>query len=319
MRFIKHFCVTMARLIADIMSSLYLFCVHKRNPGRDIYYCVCNMGEVAIAMSYIPAEKPILFILRKDKVELANLYDAGDIHFKFIGKFVFWFLSKQTSYSFFSNCESTSHSRLSELEGDKIVNLELYSGNFVLPRLGMNVYQIYRKTFSMANGRNGYSPTFNCKLPQSLASLCEKKCIVINPYANTVKCDISVFWSSFVKLAHLNGYTAICLVHGNQSGIAGCNNIECTLGEIGSFLKYTGSVLVALRSGFVDVMIHAQTPVFCLEYTEFKRYKLFLFNSQEIEEINPDVNDILFDSKSDFRDLAKVVVEEVNKRYMRNV
>ena len=172
MRFIKHIISLLIRILSDVLSSLYLYIMHLKHKGCDVYYCVHNMGEVAISLTYIPSNKPIIYILRKDKEELTKLYrKCKNIDFEFVGKFVFWFLSKQTSYSFFSNCESISGSRISAIGNDKIVNLEIYSGNYILPRLGLNAYQLYKYSFSDPRSKNGYVPTFDFLLPQKLSNL----------------------------------------------------------------------------------------------------------------------------------------------------
>ena len=150
-------------------------------------------------------------------------------------------------------------------------------------------------------------------LPQKLSNLLGKKCIVINPYANSIKCNVFKFFLKFVELAKEEGYTVICPIYGDQTGIDGCICINCSLGEIGTFLYKTRSPLVALRSGFVDVMIHTGVPVLCLEYTEFDRYKMFLFNSSEISEINSNVKDIFFDSSCNFERLAYDAIEKIRR------
>ena len=60
------------------------------------------MGENAIALTYIPSNKPIVYILRKDKKELAELYEKNNIVFLYVGKFMFKCLACQTNYSFIS-------------------------------------------------------------------------------------------------------------------------------------------------------------------------------------------------------------------------
>lgn len=272
------------------------------------------MGENVIALTYIPSDKPIVYILRKDKKELARLYANDDIKFIYIGNFLFKCLSLQTSYSFISNCPSISKTRISKIGNSRIVGLDIYSGNHWIGKLGLNIYQLYRLIYSNEekDGHYGYCPRFEANVPRELDSMNSKKVIVINPYATTIKFDSESLFSDFVIKAQNKGYEVVCLIHGSQEGVNGCINLDCTLEEIGTFLSKNG-ILVALRSGFVDVMIHTGVPTICLQYEGYHDYKSFLFNSEEIKRINPNVVDILFNSSMGNDDIIDKIFEQINE------
>ena len=125
-------------------------------------------------------------------------------------------------------------------------------------------------------------------LPPALKGINPQKTIVLNPCAQSMKCDISVFELIAERAAQM-GYTALCHVHRGQKGLKACGSVECTLKEIGTFLA-RGAALIALRSGFVDVMLHTGCKIVSILPREIP---IGHFDSEETMRINPNVADVV--------------------------
>ena len=127
-------------------------------------------------------------------------------------------------------------------------------------------------------------------LPEALRELNPQKTIVINPYAQSIRCDIALFELIAERAAQM-GYTALCHVHWGQKGLNACASVECTLKEIGTFLA-SGATLIALRSGFVDTMLHAGCKIVSL-LPKGTPFGWRLEGSDAVALINPNVADVV--------------------------
>ena len=81
--------------------------------------------------------------------------------------------------------------------------------------------------------------------------------------------------------------------------------------EAGALLNKRG-ILVATRSGFVDIMLHTGAPIVCLDsdadYSYFQCYRL---DVPEVAALNPNIEEIIY--HNDLEETAENIIAKIEE------
>ena len=83
------------------------------------------------------------------------------------------------------------------------------------------------------------------------------KTIIINPYSNSIKGELTSFWNNLVHELKKLKFEVITYVIGDQKPISGTAGLSSTLNEIIPIAEFCGTVK-SIRSGFNDLLQFAQ-------------------------------------------------------------
>ena len=87
------------------------------------------------------------------------------------------------------------------------------------------------------------------------------KTVLLNPYANSIKCDVFNLFSEIADILVRNGYKVFTLTSNEKDmPIRGTQPLQCTLVEAYWLAEYCGTI-IALRSGFLDLMVFARCKI----------------------------------------------------------
>ena len=101
-------------------------------------------------------------------------------------------------------------------------------------------------------------------------NLKDKKTVFLNPYAISVSLDVSQLFEHLAEKLANNGYKVITLTaNQNQKAIKGTQALTCTLIEAFHLINSYGCV-VALRSGFLDLMAFTNAKIICINDAEYE-------------------------------------------------
>ncbi|MCI9535190.1 MAG: hypothetical protein HFG53_10390 [Lachnospiraceae bacterium] len=79
--------------------------------------------------------------------------------------------------------------------------------------------------------------------------------VLLNPYANSIICDVVLLFESLAKELIQKGYTVVSLTgNKDQAPVKGTLAVPCSLKEAYWLAEYCGNI-IALRSGFLDFIL----------------------------------------------------------------
>ncbi len=85
--------------------------------------------------------------------------------------------------------------------------------------------------------------------------------VFLNPYANSVICDVSGLFSKLADRLEQYGYRVITVTaNDEQEAVPGTSALRCSLAEAFHLAEYGGCV-IGLRSGFLDLMAFADCSI----------------------------------------------------------
>lgn len=104
------------------------------------------------------------------------------------------------------------------------------------------------------------------------------KTVFFNPYANTIKAELNRFERLLAQAADMllgKGYKVFTITaNGEQAPIVGTQAISCSLSEAFHLVEYGGTV-IALRSGFLDLMAFAKCRIIAIDDDDYGRKEFF--------------------------------------------
>lgn len=83
-----------------------------------------------------------------------------------------------------------------------------------------------------------------------------KRTIIINPYSNFLKITDSRIFDTLTDYLSLQGFIVYTNTTKNQTALKGSRRLECSLEELYGLCKRV-KLVVSLRSGIIDLMIHS--------------------------------------------------------------
>ena len=275
----------------------------------------CRLYPPRCTCPSLSKDARIILLTDKGKKEFAELFSEKDIKFVLYGRFLDLCMKNQWNRPIFSGFKySTAFSaEVLNLTNARAMAADWPLHAFLSDMLGDMIDCAYWTRFfswlancasisirqdpprqQEANAPCGNAPWLEWRfdatsLPPAINGLVPAKAIVLNPYAKTIKCDLALFELIAERAAQM-GYSVVCHVHGKQKGLKACASVECTLKEIGTFLS-KGAALIALRSGFVDVMLHTGCKIVSLLHaTASINWRLERSDAAAL--INPNVADV---------------------------
>jgi len=130
--------------------------------------------------------------------------------------------------------------------------------------IGDTAYIFSKRKLNIKNSEKRFSiPIVDYETRNSVLLKLEKmgfekgKTIVINPYSNVIKDELTDFWNSLVQELKKLKFKVITNVVGDQKPISGTVGMHTTWGEIISMAEFSGTV-ISIRSGFNDLLQFAQ-------------------------------------------------------------
>ena len=87
------------------------------------------------------------------------------------------------------------------------------------------------------------------------------KTVLLNPFANSIKCDVFSLFGEVADILARNGYRVFTLTSSERDiPIKGTQPLQCNLVEAYRLAEYCGTI-IALRSGFLDLMVFARCKI----------------------------------------------------------
>lgn len=129
------------------------------------------------------------------------------------------------------------------------------------------------------------------------------KTVLLNPYANSVKCDVNTLFEGIAEAMLSKGFSVKTLTSSEKDiPVRGTEALPCDLIEAFRIAEYCGTV-IALRSGFLDLLVFAKTRMIAImdiDYGPKDFYKLEAWN------VNPDCATVIYDGKSDDETIKEI-------------
>lgn len=126
--------------------------------------------------------------------------------------------------------------------------------------------------------------------------LIEGKTIFFNPFANSVRCDITELLADATIIFMAKGYRVVTLTFNDkQHPIRGTLAIQCGLEEAYHLVQF-GGTLIGLRSGFFDVMIYSDCRIISIVD---EKYGIKKYCEMESYGVNSDCHTIIYNEDDD--------------------
>ena len=93
--------------------------------------------------------------------------------------------------------------------------------------------------------------------------------VLLNPFANSIKCDVFELFGEIADILLKNGYRVFTLTSSEKDiPIRGTQTLQCSLAEAYWLAEYCGTI-IALRSGFLDLMVFAKCKIISIVDTNY--------------------------------------------------
>ncbi len=104
-------------------------------------------------------------------------------------------------------------------------------------------------------------PHINIKNLVEKYDIKKNKTVLLNPFANSIKCDVFELFGEITDILVRNGYSVFTLTSNEKDiPIRGTQPLQCNLVEAYWLAEYCGTI-IALRSGFLDLMVFAKCKI----------------------------------------------------------
>ncbi len=133
-------------------------------------------------------------------------------------------------------------------------------------------------------------------------NITKNKSVLLNPYANSVRCDIFGLFEKIAEILKKDGFRVFTLTSSERElGIKGTQSLQCDLVEAYWLAEYCGTI-IALRSGFLDLMVFAHCKIISIVDKDYGAKDFFQLEKWEV---NPDCFTIEYENND------QVVIQQI--------
>lgn len=142
----------------------------------------------------------------------------------------------------------------------------------------------------------------------SIANTNNQKYVIINPYSNSMYCDIS-FFEKVAEYCINIGYTVYCNLAPGQIPIRNSTPLQCSIEELYSWLL-KAEFIVSMRSGILDYLIKGIKKAFVI-YDDEKFYNFCTLSAWETKEM---IEEVIYDKNTTITQVFEWIDNVVHER-----